>query len=1037
MSALSRWLLFLALVFTSLASTAQAQAEARVAVLELGGDLSDGVLGMISDEVRSGALDALQGQPYSVMTRENTLSLITDMGLDTEVCAAEANCEVDFGRNIGASLVISGSVIEVEGTQMMTLKLFETATAKMLATDRVSASSATELIDLTKSASLNMVARGLGLQTAPAASNMAVGSFKEQGRTLSNYDSSDRIIAEFKSSPVGAMVFLDGSVLCQSTPCSKEVAQGPHTIMMQMERYRPSTVQETLVSGSVISHSLQATFARISVSTSPSGLNITVNGEPAGKTPIVDRELSPGLYKIALDEDCYKKDGEEQNLAEGEVRSFSFQARQRMAGLDIRAVDNRDNAIRAEVYVDGERVGATPNRFEVPMCARELKLVDSNGSHAKGRLDLTEDQWTILQGTLAAAGDRAGPIEEAAEHILQQHVQQAESLLSEGQCGPAGSIANRLRSEHPDNPIGQRLLGDSLLCSEEWVKAADQYDKFLEVGGRASEIASARRLIAKHLSAVTIKVLGGDGMANPDPEKLQVKLNGNHRAIDVPYQRAQPPLRGGFHVERLAPGTYEISVIPLQDGYQNGSWSGFLVVAEHTVVGITLGRDCAYFERTAKKQIVANPGFAAPHKMLAESLVCLERWGEAWQALDRHVELGGSRNRVRNLYSAASPHLGTIQVLIEPEDGFPAQRYKNVEFSTEPETQPVIFRHISRNRFEARGVVPGSIQVKVGLGEDYRGQILRDQVVAGKTIELRVPAVLRRYANLDVSRVDPELVVRLTSDDGNAQDVPGNEKMEVLIGPTMIRASMGNYKTSYEVILEEGPQELELPWAYEIRLQQAHGRPQVLDGAVLAPDRSRTNIDIDIALPLPGTPNIKIEDSLQSKPGQVQAFLLDIERHPAVVEHATLKQAKSKRFSRLVFSTATTAAGLAFGGYGLGQLGKANELKAEAETITDPEDFTEFQTLTAKVELHNRNGTVTTAIGGGLLAVGLGYEVTFGSRHRRTVRKSSNAIKSALTESISLSVLDTGTRGSHRGRTKKGADDAFDDLDESLDEIWE
>ena len=61
----------------------------------------------LTDEARDGVKTVLRGLPYTVMTRENTYSLLVDMGLDPEACVAEANCEVEFGQNIGAALVVS------------------------------------------------------------------------------------------------------------------------------------------------------------------------------------------------------------------------------------------------------------------------------------------------------------------------------------------------------------------------------------------------------------------------------------------------------------------------------------------------------------------------------------------------------------------------------------------------------------------------------------------------------------------------------------------------------------------------------------------------------------------------------------------------------------------------------------------------------------------------------------------------------------------------------------------------------------------
>jgi hypothetical protein len=56
--------------------------------------------------------------------------ILRDMGRGE---CEEGDCDVDTGRSIGADLVVSGSVAEIEGTFVATLKLHETARGDLLA----------------------------------------------------------------------------------------------------------------------------------------------------------------------------------------------------------------------------------------------------------------------------------------------------------------------------------------------------------------------------------------------------------------------------------------------------------------------------------------------------------------------------------------------------------------------------------------------------------------------------------------------------------------------------------------------------------------------------------------------------------------------------------------------------------------------------------------------------------------------------------------------------------------------------------------
>jgi hypothetical protein len=121
--------------------------EARLAVLELSGPLKQSVLMMLADEVRSGALKATAGQGCSVMTRESMAMVLKEMGIKE---CKEGECEVETARNIGADLVISGAVEQIEGSFVATLKLHETARGTLIGSERATAPSALGLIDALK-----------------------------------------------------------------------------------------------------------------------------------------------------------------------------------------------------------------------------------------------------------------------------------------------------------------------------------------------------------------------------------------------------------------------------------------------------------------------------------------------------------------------------------------------------------------------------------------------------------------------------------------------------------------------------------------------------------------------------------------------------------------------------------------------------------------------------------------------------------------------------------------------------------------------
>jgi formylglycine-generating enzyme required for sulfatase activity/TolB-like protein len=160
------------------AGTAEAQETVRVAVLELRGPLPGAQLGLLSDEVRAGALDVARPRGFIVMSRENIAIILKDMGKD---CAqAEGECEVETGRNLQAAYVLSGQVVQMGTGYICTLKLFDTSTAALLASDRVRGTTPDGLLDGLRPLSKRLMAQGLG-GASPRIAKQAVPSPIVQG----------------------------------------------------------------------------------------------------------------------------------------------------------------------------------------------------------------------------------------------------------------------------------------------------------------------------------------------------------------------------------------------------------------------------------------------------------------------------------------------------------------------------------------------------------------------------------------------------------------------------------------------------------------------------------------------------------------------------------------------------------------------------------------------------------------------------------------------------------------------------------------
>jgi len=116
-----------------LATLANAQTR-TIAVLEI---VPSGEMGLklseyrhLTDELRTRAREALPQSRYTILTRDNILSLMPPDSEEAQ-CLAES-CAVDIGRAIGAEYVTQGFVGEFSGMLTLTVELYESISGNLL-----------------------------------------------------------------------------------------------------------------------------------------------------------------------------------------------------------------------------------------------------------------------------------------------------------------------------------------------------------------------------------------------------------------------------------------------------------------------------------------------------------------------------------------------------------------------------------------------------------------------------------------------------------------------------------------------------------------------------------------------------------------------------------------------------------------------------------------------------------------------------------------------------------------------------------------
>ena len=224
------------------------------------------------------------------------------------------------------------------------------------------------------------------------------------------------VVVGFQTNPEGAVVLLDGRVLCQSTPCSKLVAPGTHKIEFQLESYLPirESVRLTKETGSV-DRTLVPDFGWLTVRSVPSELPVMLDDKPWGTTPVIERTVSLGPHRVMVQDPRYFGKGKEVLIERGEHEHIQVEVVPRQGGIEVKARGSRGNDLVASVQVDGVPVGSTPFQGKVIVGDHRI-TVTQDGSSWERTVTVKEQELESLEAILDVEfGRPEGPTESGSE----------------------------------------------------------------------------------------------------------------------------------------------------------------------------------------------------------------------------------------------------------------------------------------------------------------------------------------------------------------------------------------------------------------------------------------------------------------------------------------------------------------------------------------------------------------------------------------------------------------------------------------------
>lgn len=331
----------------------------RVAVLELRPEAEVGPseARYLTDRVRDAAL----GLPpdYIVMTRENMLALLPP---EAELADCEGACEVETGRNLGADYVVSGEIVRFGDELRLTLRLHETRDGRLLASESVAGERVTDLETAVTPAARRLLAAMTLRPTSPRAGAALVqpGVRLPAGETVRNVLPNDTGIVLIRSDPPGATIFVDGRHV-GAAPLQLELDVGPHVLVARRPLHhdarhdilvRPIGAQVTLV--------LPPAYGSLHVKSRPSGASVSLDGEPAGTTPLTIQRKASGRYELRVEHPCHRPEDRTVTVRDGESTRLDIELVRTCGSLVVAS-----RPAGARILLNGTPTEAvTPHRFD-------------------------------------------------------------------------------------------------------------------------------------------------------------------------------------------------------------------------------------------------------------------------------------------------------------------------------------------------------------------------------------------------------------------------------------------------------------------------------------------------------------------------------------------------------------------------------------------------------------------------------------------------------------------------------------------------
>ena len=205
--------------------------------------------------------------------------------------------------------------------------------------------------------------------------------------------------------PKNSTVFVDGNLqTVKDGEMLVSVPMGKHSYQVSAPGYATEQGEVEVGEGKkTLAVTLKSLMASLRVECPTNGAQVYVDNQQMGVAPW-SGSLKPGSYQLEARLDGYRSQRQSITLAEKENRTVKLPALNMITG----SIDVKVTPVNADVFIDGKKVGTTPDIFRsIPIGNRSVEIRKQGYEPFKKTVAIKENEQASLTGTLTAIANSA------------------------------------------------------------------------------------------------------------------------------------------------------------------------------------------------------------------------------------------------------------------------------------------------------------------------------------------------------------------------------------------------------------------------------------------------------------------------------------------------------------------------------------------------------------------------------------------------------------------------------------------------------